>query len=317
MLINADKPRLWKEDVAKSIDLFNNWFLDFAPITYQQERIKATQEVKDALLKADDLLSLTPQILQQHPGILPILRMCTAPPLARDRLIGLSQVGKSLVQTMERGSRPTRMLAPALELQLQRISDTLVKLVDDDVFPWLAEGRRPTEIERTRASTIVADRRCGAAADPIVRNAQEQRQLALVEQFLLERGYRRKQHPGNQPITEMEAGTFAFRLNLIVGNELKVNIPVDVVIQPKVLRANRLPVLIEAKSAGDFTNTNKRRKEEATKMRQLQATYGSEIQFVLLLCGYFGPQYLGYEASEGLDWVWEHRLNDLLYLGLE
>jgi hypothetical protein len=25
---------------------------------------------------------------------------------------------------------------------------------------------------------------------------------------------------------------------------------------------------------------------------------------------------LGYEAAEGIDWVWEHRIDDLLKLGL-
>jgi type II restriction enzyme len=43
---------------------------------------------------------------------------------------------------------------------------------------------------------------------------------------------------------------------------------------PKNAKAREMPLLIEAKSAGDFTNVNKRRKEEATKMNQLRATYG-------------------------------------------
>ena len=71
------------------------------------------------------------------------------------------------------------------------------------------------------------------------------------------------------------------------------------------------PLLIEAKSAGDFTNTNKRRKEEATKVAQLRSNYGNAIRFVLFLCGYFDSGYLGYEAAEGIDWVWEHRIDDL------
>ncbi len=114
----------------------------------------------------------------------------------------------------------------------------------------------------------------------------------------------------------MEAGTYTFRMNLAVGTALKVNLPVDVVIAPRQPRTNRLPILIEAKSAGDFTNTNKRRKEEATKIHQLQATFGDGVSFVLLLCGYFGTDYLGYEAAEGIDWVWEHRIDDLARLGL-
>ena len=76
------------------------------------------------------------------------------------------------------------------------------------------------------------------------------------------------------------------------------------------------PVLIEAKSAGDFTNVNKRRKEEAAKFGQLRFTYGRRIALVLFLGGYFDSGYLGYEAAEGIDWVWEHRPDDLAEVGL-
>jgi len=75
---------------------------------------------------------------------------------------------------------------------------------DVDIFPWLAEKRRPTKEERFRSSTIVADRLCGAVADPIVRNAQEKRQLALIEDYLTERGYKKIAPPTATPITQME-----------------------------------------------------------------------------------------------------------------
>ena len=29
--INADKPHLWKTDIAASVDQFNQWFMRFAP----------------------------------------------------------------------------------------------------------------------------------------------------------------------------------------------------------------------------------------------------------------------------------------------
>lgn len=78
----------------------------------------------------------------------------------------------------------------------------------------------------------------------------------------------------------------------------------------------QLPIFFEAKSAGDFTNTNKRRKEEAVKMQQLRSTYGPDVEFNLFLCGYFDSGYLGYEAAEGIDWVWEHRIDDLAEFGI-
>ena len=40
MAINADKPHLWKADIAASVDLFNQWFLLFArkPIATAEPR---------------------------------------------------------------------------------------------------------------------------------------------------------------------------------------------------------------------------------------------------------------------------------------
>ncbi|MDO9372151.1 MAG: XamI family restriction endonuclease [Gammaproteobacteria bacterium] len=314
--INADKPHLWKADIAASVDQFNQWFMRFAPEAFRSTRVKTTAHVKAALLATHDLRRIDAATLKLNPSALATLRMCTAPPLAVDRLIGLADASKNLVGRMEDGKLPTKMNAATLDAELRKLCRIISKLLDRDIFPWLAAAKGPTDHERDRASTIVADRLCSAVANPIVRNAQEQRQLKLVGDWLDARGYRKQAHPSGQPLTKMEAGTYTFRMNIAVGKALKVNIPVDVVIQPKKLRKSRLPILIEAKSAGDFTNTNKRRKEEATKIHQLQAAHGNTVSFVLFLCGYFGSDYLGYEAAEGIDWVWEHRIDDLVKLGL-
>jgi type II restriction enzyme len=61
---------------------------------------------------------------------------------------------------------------------------------------------------------------------------------------------------------------------------------------------------------------NKRRKEEAQKMTQLRNTYGDVVNYGLFLNGYFDSGYLGYEAAEGIDWVWEHRIGDMAKYGL-
>ncbi len=315
-MINSDKPKIWKADIAASVDQFNQWFMRFAPEAFRSTRIKTTEHVKAALLATRDLHCLDVPTLKSNAGALPTLRMCTAPPLAVDRLIGLSQASKNLVNRMEEGKLPAMMSEVDLNSELMAISRILTKLLDRDIFPWLSKSQEATALERDRASTIVADRLCSAVANPIVRNAQEQRQLALIGSYLDNLGYQKRAHPAGVPLAKMQPGTYAFRMNVPVGQTLKVNIPVDVVIQPKKLRKGRLPILIEAKSAGDFTNTNKRRKEEATKIHQLQTAYGATVTFILFLCGYFGTDYLGYEAAEGLDWVWEHRIDDLLKLGL-
>ena len=312
MPINADKPLQWNEDIRASVDQFNQWFMVFAPKAFREARLKTTEDVEKSLRLTKDLTAIGAATIAANPQILPTLRMATCPPLARDRLVGLAYTTKNLVYKMEEGAVPLRIAPATLQEHLGRISDIISKLLDRDIFPWLAANTTPTKAERHRASTIVADRLCGAVSDPIVRNAQEQRQLALIQSFLEGRGYRFLQHPQSADLTTMEPGTFSFRLNVRVGEEPSfVNIPVDVVIQSKRAKKNELPLFVEAKSAGDFTNVNKRRKEEAAKMRQLRATYGTGVRYILFLCGYFDTGYLGYEAAEGMDWVWEHRIDDL------
>jgi XamI restriction endonuclease len=318
--VNADKPHLWKQDIAQSVDLYNNWFMQFAPSAYRNTRVITAQQVESALVWTANLTNITSVILRQHPSVLPILRMATAPPIARDRLIGLAGVLPNLVKNMEEKQRiPPKMEIALIDGELEKISQVIAQLIDKDIFPWLDTGIDPTEAQIHRAATIVADRLCGAVADPIIRNAQEQRQLAVIREWLEARGYSYVPGGTGLRLNTIQSGNFAFRLNIPVNlqsGSKQVNIPVDAVIMPLQSSPEDLPLLIEAKSAGDFTNPNKRRKEEAVKIAQLKSSYGNEVNFILFLCGYFDSGYLGYEAAEGIDWAWEHRVDDLALFGI-
>jgi len=317
MPVNSNRTERWKEDSALSVDTYNAWFMKFAPKTYREARVGATKEVEMALTITKNMTDMSPKLLKEHPGILPILRMSTAPPIARDRVIGLAGVSRNLVTAMEKHKRvPSRLIT--LEDDLVKIGVLIKKLVDKDIFVWLDDGKRPTDIQILRASTIVADRLCGASSDPIIRNAQEARQRKLIGQWLDMRRYKFVKAGEGLTFDKMLPGTYAFHLNIPITqrNNKRVNIPVDVAVRPKSASHGDFPLFIEAKSAGDFTNTNKRRKEEATKIAQLKATYGESIRYVLFLCGYFDTGYLGYEAAEGIDWVWEHRIDDLAEFGV-
>jgi hypothetical protein len=319
MAVNMDKPAFWKVDVARSVDMYNDWFLSFAPIAFRQTRIITTRSVQKSLAITQNLRNIGPATFRAYPTILPTLRMSTCPPLAVDRLVGLAGVSDSLVDNLEKHQRlPPKMPAAAVDADLTKIGDIIRRMADPDIFVWLARGDNPTQEEASRAATIVADRLCGAVANPIIRNAQEQRQLDAIKTWLEMRGYTELPPGSRIDFRKMAPGTFSFRLNVQVmaGGTKSVNIPVDAVVMPLTATSGQLPILIEAKSAGDFTNTNKRRKEEAVKMSQLQAAYGSAVPFVLFLCGYFDSGYLGYEASEGIDWIWEHRIDDFTQLGL-
>ena len=320
MAINLDKPTQWKADIAKSVDMYNDWFMKFAPQAFRTTRIQTTQDVEATLRSTGNMINIRPVIMRQHPEILPTLRMSTCPPLAVDRLIGLAGVPNNLVKSMELKKKlPPRMSSADIDRELAKIASIIEKMADPDIFIWLGRKEPPTETEIHRAATIVADRLCGAVANPIIRNAQEQRQLAAIKAWLEARGYRQLPGGDGTRFDAMPAGTFSFRMNVPVkleGGIQSVNIPIDAVIMPKTVKKGGFPIFFEAKSAGDFTNTNKRRKEEAMKMAQLRSTYGKKVQFNLFLCGYFDSGYLGYEAAEGIDWVWEHRIDDIALLGI-
>lgn len=317
MAVNLDKPHLWKEDTRASVDHYNQWFMTFAPQAFRDTRVEVTKKVEKAVIDSKNMRDLSPEMLQAWPGVLPTLRMSCCPPLAVDRLVGLAYASKSLVKNMELGRLSVKMREETLALQLASIIEVIGGLIDPDIFVWISERREPTAEERHRASTIVADRLTGAVANPIIKNAQEKRQLNEIEAFFKKKGYTKKPHPPGAPLTGMPPGTFTFHYPVLTGNEAhKVFVSVDALIQPRVPRPNGLPIMVEAKSAGDFTNTNKRRKEEAKKISQLKATFGDGICYVVFLCGYFDSGYLGYEAADGIDWVWEHRIDDFEKLGL-
>jgi hypothetical protein len=147
-----------------------------------------------------------------------------------------------------------------------------------------------------------------------LRNGQEARQRELLRAYLEGEGF---EESFVLPF-EMPPGAFGFGRNVRVvrGDGAAQNLPVDCVVSPL---DTELPLAcVELKSAGDFTNVNKRRKEESDKHDALMRAHGENTVFLLQLFGYFGKAYLGFEASAGIDWTWDHRLSDFdPYFGIE
>ncbi len=64
MGINRDKPDTWKEDIVQSVDFYNNWFMNFAPKTFQDTRISTARKVKKALKATENLTNISPELLK-------------------------------------------------------------------------------------------------------------------------------------------------------------------------------------------------------------------------------------------------------------
>jgi hypothetical protein len=315
MGVNIDKRDKWEEDTILSIRQYNEWFTNTAPAIYHEERFKATEKIKSAFEKTKNLTQITGKILRDNPEIIHVLRMCTSPPFARDRLIGLGQIDKNLIHKMEKNKIPPSLKSEQLDTELDKIINIVKKYFDKELFKWIEDAKTPTHSEIETAIIVIADRLSNINADTIIRNKQEERQSRKIIEFITPLGYRNATREERKDWINLPKGTFSIRILTSGLNEKReeVKIPIDFIIKPF---GSEKPLLIELKAAGDFTNTNKRQKEEAKKMMQLTLKYQNNIQYILFLCGYFNNTYLGYEASDNIDWVWEHRIEDLRKFGV-
>jgi type II restriction enzyme len=148
MAVNLDKPNLWKEDIVKSVDMYNDWFLKFAPKAFRKTRIQTTKDVEATLKATNNLKNVAPAVLRQHPEALSTLRMSTCPPLAVDRLIGLAGVSGSLVKRMENEKKlPVVLKGIALDTELRKIGRIIERMADPDIFTWLSRSESATKAE--------------------------------------------------------------------------------------------------------------------------------------------------------------------------
>ena len=304
---NADNaPEDWRADIETSVAEYNDWYRAEAPGIYADARGVAALHVERAFELTRDFTDLSPDVFVERPDILFAARQALAPPLARDRLVTLAEVPKNLVKCMEEKNEFPRR-ATQLDRHLAEITVTLESLLDPTLLSWVGTGSFPSEIQRDRAVAVVSDRLARAIADPAIRNRQEQRMRERIEAFLRTRSF----EPTTLPTFSMPRGSYVISRDMPVTKTdgSSVGLQVDVVICP---HTSTFPIIAcEQKSAGDFTNVNKRRKEEATKAQGIRRTHGDDVVFLLHLLGYFDRGYLSYEADAGIDWAWNHRLSDL------
>lgn len=306
-------PEAWQPDIDRSVAEYDEWYLAESPAMFTEAQERAVVEAEEAMRVTDDFRAFGADSLIARPRALFVARMCVSPPMARDRFVGFSGANKSLVTVMERdGVIPVR--ARRLQMQLDVMCNFLRPLLDSDIFCWLGEGRVPAAVERDRALLIIRERLANAFYQPVLRSAQEARQKELLRAYLAGEGF----EESLEPPFEMAPGMFSFGRNVRVAREdgEPQNLPVDCLVSP--LNAKLPLACVELKSAGDYTNVNKRRKEESDKHDALTRAHGDDAVFLLQLFGYFGHTYLSFEAAAGIDWTWDHRLGDFAsYFGIE
>ena len=122
-------------------------------------------------------------------------------------------------------------------------------------------------------------------------------------------------------LDEMAPGEFALHVNVKghapSDDEQSVNIPVDCAIMPKTARKGSLPILVESKTSDSFSFSNRGCRFVIAKAEKLKNILGPNASLFLHLDGYFDPGYLGRIAAEGIDWVWQHRIDDLFCISTD
>ncbi|CAB0686063.1 XamI family restriction endonuclease [Corynebacterium diphtheriae] len=133
---NQTSETQWSNDFEASVDVYNQWFLNSVPKAFDEARQKIVNRVEELFEATDYMRNLTPQLIIEKPSLLPALRQSTAPPIARDRLAGLANVPRTLVLTIDRDHRiPPRRDPQLLNVELQRICDIIIRLLDPELFP--------------------------------------------------------------------------------------------------------------------------------------------------------------------------------------
>lgn len=68
MGINRDKPDLWKKDILQSVDLYNGWFMEFAPKAFRNTRGATAAKVESALKNTNYLRDISVEMIERSSG---------------------------------------------------------------------------------------------------------------------------------------------------------------------------------------------------------------------------------------------------------
>lgn len=305
--MNANNPEAWEEDRKTAKAEIIDWLSENSDTS--QKRTELETDLDGKLKKTSHFESIF-QLLIAEPGLLQGLRALTRRDIGTSQIATFLGISTSTFEAIERGAKP-------MDPILTNLSSLLEKELDKSLAGWMIEKREPSSDEIVRAKIVAADRIIKRTASTELRYRHEPRQLDKLKIFLQSRNFEEIDGAGiRNPKTDIPIGKYAFRVNIegktIDGVSLNQN--VDTLIMPHTSKRDSLPIFLEAKSMTDEVNPNKRQKEEAQKVDSVRRKWqvpGIHLNFILLLGGTVPRRYLEVEAGSGLDWIWEHRIEDL------
>lgn len=311
-IMNSNVPENWEVDREQARSEIISWLS--VSIDTKQRRTDLEVRTANSLDNLAKFQSI--EIALNHdPFLLTTLRSLTRRDVGMSQFATFLGIGESELRGFEEGKKE-----PSKEFVVNAAKLIEVE-IDHGLIPWYGEDRIPSVEERNRAIVVSSDRILKRSTSTELRYKHEPRQLEKLKEFLLKNDY--KEHSYStlvNPLKDVPQGTFSFRANVngMTSEGLTLKQNVDVLIKPHNASREELPIFMEAKSMTDEVNPNKRQKEEAQKVNNLKRMFGTDNQkplvYILLIGGTVPRRYLEVEAGSGIDWVWEHRISDLLPL---
>lgn len=271
--------------LREPLELYSRFFESFAPIVAGMiDRLPSL--TGDASLNAEAVADII-----ADNELRTAFRYLAAPPISEDDLKTLAE---------------TNLSATALrsdEEQARRVRETVLQVIDPHRFPWLADGRSPTESERLQAivssAALIATRKVETARRSDAKNEQE----LAVKESLLQAGLV-EVHAREIPMLDAAPQSAEFCGECGFGGtraDLVVRLPDGRV------------AAIECKASNSAVNSYKRINHEAlSKARTWLEAFGSrQVVPIAVIDGVFNPANLATAQSAGLTIIWRHRLADL------
>jgi hypothetical protein len=186
-----------------------------------------------------------------------------------------------------------------------RVVETVLAGLDRRRFPWVGEGREPTEDEKAAAALATASLMATERARTLRRNEARVLQEAAVADALRRAGLREVDAPRVIRTIEEAPGPGEFCTERTFGDR-KADLVVGL------WDRRRMP--LECKASNSATNSYKRVNHEAASKAEtwLQDFGRSQVVPAAVLSGVFKRANLEDAQARGLTLLWAHRLDDLL-----
>lgn len=243
--------------------------------------------IREAFSLTSELRSVTADALLTAPWLWQVLRYCCAPPISEEDL--WTMVGKKF-------KRVTADIATDT-------AEALEPLFDPIRFPWLAQSRTPSPIERDSALLATTAMYASVMTGTRRRGDVSTRQEAAVAEVLRSSAFDfEESRTAVDVLDALDRGKFS-RERKVAG--AKCDVPVR-------LRDGRL-LAIECKVSNGPKNGWKRlNREVGEKAERWRGAFGEQVVTAAVLAGTFDTSALVAGQNRGIALFWEHDLSALV-----